>query len=70
MDAQTLLVLLAREAGYLKTVGACQRLSVSTTRLLELRRKAIEAAMDTSNLPPLAIKGQMSLPFVEPLGTP
>jgi hypothetical protein len=66
MDSQTLLVLLAREAGYLKTVGACRRLSVDTTRLLELRRKAIEDAMDTPKLPPMAIKGQLSLPFVEP----
>jgi hypothetical protein len=53
-DVFELLVLLAREAGYLRTRAACQRLRVSTTQLLALRRQALEQALDVVKLPPLA----------------
>jgi hypothetical protein len=64
MDRETLLVLLAREAGFLKTVGACRRLDMTATQLLALRRQALEAALGMASLPALAVK-TMPLPMVE-----
>jgi hypothetical protein len=58
-------VLLARESGYLKTAVACRRLNVSMTQLLALRRKALEEALSVVKLLPLAVKGQLLLPFVK-----
>jgi hypothetical protein len=65
LNAEELLVLLAREAGFLKTAVACRRLNVSATQLLILRRKALEEALEVMRLPPVAVKGQMLLPFSE-----
>jgi hypothetical protein len=42
MDREAVLVMLAREAGYLKTVGACRRLNLTTTQLLAMRRQVLQ----------------------------
>ncbi len=55
MDRETLLVILAREAGYIPTRTACFRLDVTATELLRLRRKALEAALGVAKLPLLAL---------------
>jgi hypothetical protein len=55
MDREALLVLLAREAGYIPTRTACFRLNVTTTELLRLRRRMLEAALGVAKLPLLAL---------------
>jgi hypothetical protein len=47
-------VLLAREAGYLKTKGACRMLGIDATRLLGLRRRIIASVLGVDVLPRLA----------------
>jgi len=56
MDSQVLLILLAREAGYLRTSDACFKLGVKADRLLQLRRQALESITGNKPLPPLAKK--------------
>jgi hypothetical protein len=65
LNAEELLVLLAREAGYLPTAVACRRLNVSPTQLLVRRRQALEKALEVGKLPLLTVKGQLLLPFSE-----
>jgi hypothetical protein len=49
----TAAILLAREAGYLLTSTACQRLDVDPTRLLALRRELLQEALGSAALPQL-----------------
>jgi hypothetical protein len=51
---KTLRVLLAREAGYIITATACQRLKLPATRLLALRRQALLDALGVLKLSDLA----------------
>jgi hypothetical protein len=46
--------ILAREAGFLKTVGACRRLNLSTTQLLAMRRQMLQQALGVPKLPKLS----------------
>jgi hypothetical protein len=54
MDREALLVILAREAGFLKTVGARRRLNLSTTQLLAMRRQVLQQALGVPKLPKLS----------------
>ncbi len=49
-----MLVVLAREAGFLKTVGACRRLNLSTSQLLALRRQMLQQVLGVNRLPRLS----------------
>jgi hypothetical protein len=51
-----LLILLAREAGYLDTACACRRLKLTRTRLLALRRRLLQKVLVVPRLPRLADK--------------
>ena len=56
MSQRQLLILLAREAGYLDTASACRRLSLTRTRLLALRRQLLQKVLVVPRLPRLADK--------------
>lgn len=53
MDLTTAKVLLAREAGYIRTSVACAKLNVNATELLRLRRQMILSALSVKSLPGL-----------------
>lgn len=50
-DRDEIAVLLAREAGYLKTKSACRMLDVEARDLLVMRRRAIEEVFRRRDLP-------------------
>jgi hypothetical protein len=56
VSQRQLLILLAREAGYLDTASACRRLSLTRTRLLALRRQLLQKVLVVPRLPRLADK--------------
>jgi hypothetical protein len=61
MDRETLLVILAREAGYIPTRTACFRLNVTTTELLRMRRQMLEAALGVAKLPLVTLGDEIAL---------